>query len=501
MENNILELKSITKVFPGVTALDNVEFNLKYAEIHAIVGENGAGKSTLVKIITGVYGMTSGEIKYLGENIKWKNSMESQNKGISAIYQDPTIYPDLNVTENIFMGHQKISNVTRKINWRYLYKRTQELLNSLGVGDIINPKEIVRGLSIAERQIVEIAKALSMDSKILIMDEPTASLSQRESENLFNIIKKLKTDGKSVILISHKPEDIFTIADRVSVYRDGKYIGTKDVDKLNKEELISMIVGRKIEMLFPKVDVEIGEEVLRVEKLYKKGVFKDVTFSLHKGEILGIAGLVGSGRTEVVETIFGITNLDEGKVFIYGNEIKVRNPRRVMNLGLGFITENRALNGLILDMNIMENITLPILKEISNKGFIEYKKVLKIAEEQKVKLEIKSPNLYQLVKNLSGGNQQKVAIAKWLTSKPKILILDEPTKGIDVATKSAIHEIMSNLASQGMAIIMISSELPEILGMSDNIVIMHEGIVTGYLNRKEATQESIMNFALSSKTS
>ncbi len=351
--------------------------------------------------------------------------------------------------------------------------------------------------SIARKQMVEIARALSLNSKIIIMDEPTASLSLKEAESLFDIITKLKKDGKTIIIISHKPEDIFTIADRVSVYRDGNSIGTRNINEIDKNIMIKMMIGREIRSLYPKSKGTLGKEVLKVENLSKKGVFKDISFTLREGEILGLSGLVGSGRTEVMEAIFGKSDFNKGKIFLAGSEIKIKIPQDAISKGIGFVSENRTLDGLFLDFDVTENIIISIVKSISKYGFINKKINDDKSEKQVKKLDIKISNLRQIVKTLSGGNQQKVVIGRSLLSKLKILILDEPTKGIDVYTKTVIHELMRELTNQGLAIVMVSSELPEILGMSDNILVMHEGMATGYFSRAEANQEKVMHAALS----
>ena len=494
---NILEIKKVTKIFPGVKALDQVDFSVKYGEVHAIVGENGAGKSTLVKTITGVYKASSGEVYYDGKRVEWKNPLEAQRSGIAAIYQEPNVYPDLNVAENIFIMNQKINKFTRKIDWKYINRKTWELLDSLNVANIIKPKDIMNTFSIAQKQMVEIARALSLNSKVIIMDEPTSSLSLKEAESLFEIITKLKKDGTTIIIISHKPDDIFTIADRVSVYRDGNYIGTKNIDEIDRNEMIKMMIGREISTLYPEFKSMFGKEVLKVENLSKKGVFKDISFTLKEGEILGLAGLVGSGRTEVMEAIFGKNPAGQGKIFLYGREVKITTPQDAISMGMGFVSENRTLDGLFLDFDITENLIIGVLKDISKNGFINKRINDGKSEKQVEKLDIKISSLRQIVKTLSGGNQQKVVIGKCLLSELKILILDEPTKGIDVYTKTVIHKLMRELADQGLAIAMVSSELPEVLGMSDNILVMHEGIATGYFSRGEANQEKIMNAALS----
>ena len=495
MNDYILELKKITKEFPGVLALKDVDFNLKKGEVHGLVGENGAGKSTLVKIITGVLSPTRGIISYDGKDIKWSTPMEATKNGIAAIYQEPTIFPDLNVAENIFMGHQEYNKLSRKINRRSMQVMTNKLMKSLNPN--IKAKDKMRGLSLAERQLVEIAKALSMEAKIIIMDEPTSALSISESKELFSIIEDLKSKGTSIIFISHRLEDIFEVADRVTVLRDGNYIGTEDMKNVTGEGLIQMMVGRKVKNLFPKLEVEQGREVLRVENLSKKGDFRNVSFTLHEGEILGFYGLVGAGRTEVAKAIFGMAPADHGKIFIRGKEAKIKNPDEAISLGVSYVPENRDDEGVILDMDIISNITLPILQEFSNFGWLNNAAEVKTSKKYTEMLDVKASSLNQKVLNLSGGNKQKVALAKWLASESKILLFDEPTKGIDVGTKAAVHKFISELAAKGYGILMISSELPEIIGMSDNILIMHEGIMTDYISRAEANQETILASAIS----
>lgn len=490
----ILELRNITKQFPGVTALKDVDFQLRPGEVHALVGENGAGKSTLVKIITGVLQPTQGEIVYEGESVVWHDARDSIQRGIAAIYQDPAIFPDLNVAENIFMGHQPHHATTRKIYWRQLYLKTEELMQSLNVH--IRATDKIRGLSIAERQLVEIAKALSINAKIVIMDEPTSALSISESKELFRIIAELKRHGVSVIFISHRLEDIFQAADRVTALRDGTHVGTRNIGEVTLDGLVQMMVGREVKNLFPKVSVEQGREVLCVEHLSRKGEFRDVSFRVHEGEILGLYGLVGAGRTEVAKTIFGMTPPDRGTISIYGEPVTIRKPREAIARGIAYVPEDRDKEGIILNMAITSNITLPILQQFSKLGWLDNTGEQMTAEEYANMLDVKSAGVHQYVIGLSGGNKQKVSLAKWLASQAKILLFDEPTKGIDIGTKSSVHRFISELAAKGYAIVMISSELPEILGMSDNILVMHEGRIKGYFARKNATQEDILTTAL-----
>ena len=495
MSEYILELKNITKIFSGGAALDDVDFSLKYGEVHSIIGENGAGKSTLIKIITGVYFPTSGKIIYEGEDIVWSSPMESINSGIAAIYQEPAIFPDLNIAENIFMGHQSYNKYTRKISWRNLYKKTENLMKELNIN--LNPKQKIRSLSLAERQMVEIAKALSIKSKIIIMDEPTSALSISESEKLFEIIAQLKDSGVSVIFISHRIEDIFRVTDRLTVLRDGKCVGTKTIEEVTKDDLIQMMVGRKVDNLYPKLDAEIGEEILSTKNLSKKGAFKDVNFSLHKGEILGLYGLIGSGRTELAKAIFGMDPYDSGEVFLEGQKLNRLTPSQAIEKGIAYIPENRDEEGIILGMNLVSNISLPILSKISKLTWLDSEAEKELTNKFVDILEIKTSGIDQKVMNLSGGNKQKVSLAKWLATKTKIFIFDEPTKGIDVGAKASVHKFISELAVKGNGILMISSDLPEIIGMSDNILIMHEGLITGSFSRSEANQEKILEAALS----
>ena len=495
MENRILELKKITKEFPGVLALEDVDFDLKKGEVHALVGENGAGKSTLVKIITGVLTQTSGNIIYNGNNVAWGNPLDATRSGIAAIYQEPTIFPDLNVAENIFMGHQDYNSISRKIKWRSIYNKTNYLMKSLSPR--IKARDKIKGLSLAERQLVEIAKALSMETKIIVMDEPTSALSISESKELFSIIKDLKVKGTAIIFISHRLEDIFEIADRVTVLRDGNYIGTHNMVGVSNEKLIQMMIGREVKDLFPKVKAEKGKEVLRIEGLSKKGDFKDVSFTIHEGEILGFYGLVGAGRTEVAKAIFGMAPADRGKISIRGKEVNIKNPGQAINMGISYVPENRDDEGVILDMDIVSNITLPILQKFNHFGWLDHRSEIRTSKEYVEMLDVKASSLDMKVLNLSGGNKQKVVLAKWLASESKILLLDEPTKGIDVGSKAAVHRFISELAAKGYAILMISSELPEIIGMSDNVLIMHEGIVTNFISKDKADRETILTSAIS----
>ena len=493
MSESVLELRNITKIFPGVRALDKVQFTLKPGEIHALMGENGAGKSTFIKVITGVHQAEEGEMFLNGEKVRFKNTKDAQKAGIAAIYQHVTAYPHLTVAENIFMGHHK--KKFGVVQWNEMYAEADKYLAELNAD--FSSRTIMGNLSVAQQQMVEIAKALSMNARILIMDEPTAALTKRESEELYRITRKLRDEGVSIIFISHRFEDMYALASRVTVFRDAKYIGTYDVDAITNADLITAMVGREIKDLFPKPEIEIGEEILRVENLNRTGFFKDVSFAVHKGEILGLTGLVGARRTEVIQTIFGVEKLASGKIFLEGKEIKVKNPSDAISQGIGLLPENRQTEGLILDWGIGRNITLPELKSYVKQLFIQEKTERSTSRELAERVDTKAVTIFDKASSLSGGNQQKVVVAKALGSDFKVLILDEPTKGVDVGAKAAIYEIMGELAQQGYAIIMISSEMPEILGMCDRIVVMCEGRVTGELSREEATQEKILELAMS----
>jgi rhamnose transport system ATP-binding protein len=490
----ILKLESITKAFPGTLALDEVHFDLNPGEVHALLGENGAGKSTLIKIISGIYKPDSGRIFFDDRLVTIPNPQVAQQLGIAAIYQEPTVFPDLNVIENVFMGHQEYDRLTRRIKWKKMYEDTEALLKSLNVA--LNPKAKVRSLSVAEQQLVEIVKALSIKSRILIMDEPTSALTLHEVEELFDIIRRLKSSGTSIIYISHRLEEAFVIADRVTVLRDGQYIGTHQVSEVQVDELIRMMIGRTLSDMFPKKDVKKGEPVLRVEALTKEGRFRDISFELRKGEILGFAGLVGAGRTELARTLFGLENCDAGRIVIEGRQARLSSPSAALEQGIAYLPEDRQQQGLVLPMNITHNITLPILGQFTRAGWLDVKQETATAKKHADMLDIRAAGLWQKAMQLSGGNQQKVVLAKWLATNPKVLILDEPTKGIDVGAKAAVHRFMSDLVASGLGIIMISSELLEILGMSDRIIVMCEGRIAAEFDRKEATQEKILSAAV-----
>lgn len=492
MSEPILELHGISKFFPGVKALDNVHFDLKKGEVHALVGENGAGKSTFIKVISGAHHADEGEMLLDGNKVDFRNTRDAKDAGIATIYQQATVYPHLTVAENIFMGHELVKG--GRIRWNEMNKRANELLSDLGAD--FKATDEVEILSVAQQQMLEIAKALSLDARIIIMDEPTAALTMQESQLLYEITERLRDSGTSIIFISHRFEDIFRLASRATVFRDGKYIDTFNVDEITSDDLIQAMVGREISDLFPKVRSDIGEEVLRVENLSRTGYFHDVSFNVHQGEILGVTGLVGARRTEVMECIFGISRPSCGKIFVEGEEVQIKHPEDAMNLGIGLLSEDRQHHGLIVDWAIGDNITLPIISDLAVNGFLRQKEEDKLARDLAETLNVKTPSIFNLASSLSGGNQQKVVVAKLLASQLKIIILDEPTKGVDIGAKTQMYEIISNLANQGYAVIFVSSEMPEILSMSDRIMVMADGYVTAILDN-EATQEQILACCMS----
>ncbi|MCA0757842.1 sugar ABC transporter ATP-binding protein [Paenibacillus sp. N4] len=494
MAEYILELNGITKRFPGVKALDNVYFKLRPGEIHALMGENGAGKSTFIKVITGVHSPDGGEIFFDGKKVKFDNPTDAKKLGIAAIYQHVTCYPDLSVTENIFMGHEKIGKRTKRILWYDMHKEAERLLRELGAA--FSPKTLMGALSVAEQQIVEIAKALSTDAKVIIMDEPTAALSSRESEELYRIAERLRDKGTAIIFISHRFEDMYRLAGKVTVFRDSKYIGTWAVDEITNHDLIIAMVGREIHQLFPKKEAEIGEELLRVEGLGRTGYFADVSFSLKRGEIMGLTGLVGAGRSEVCQSIFGASPYDKGGIYLKGDKVNIRDPLEAMRLGIGYLPEDRQKQGLVLQWGIGRNITLSSLDKVSSKGALNAAKEAEIAKRLAEKVNVKANSIFDLASSLSGGNQQKVVFAKLLTADLDVLILDEPTKGVDVGAKSAIYEIISSLACQGYGILLVSSEMPEIIGMCDRVAVMREGRIHAFLDRQSISQEAILQASM-----
>lgn len=484
----VIQVQHVSKSFGGVHALEDVHFETFAGEVHAILGENGAGKSTLIKIITGVHQPDSGEVLLNGKPVRFASTREAQEQGIAAIYQEPSLFPDLDVAENIMVGRQPSSRFG--IDWKRMYKEAGDILRRLGLS--IDPRTKARELSVAQQQVVEIARALSINAKVLIMDEPTSSLTLGEVEELFGIVRQLREAGTAIVFISHRLEELFALADRVTILRDGTYVGTRPMSGVTTEEMIKMMVGRALGELFPKQTVEPGEVILEVEGLGREGTFSGVSFQLRKGEILGMSGLIGAGRTNVARALFGTEPATTGTIKLDGKRVTITGPDVAMSMGIGYVPEDRKEHGLVLKMSIADNITLPVLSRFSARGWLNQGKEKTAASDGSQKLSVKMSGVSQKAGELSGGNQQKVVLAKWLGTNPKVLILDEPTRGIDVGTKAAVHALMSNLAAQGLAILMISSELPEVLGMSDRILVMREGRLTGEFSRAEATQEKLM---------
>lgn len=491
---NILEMTGICKQFPGVIALNNVNLTVKAGEVLALMGENGAGKSTLIKILAGVNDKDRGQIIFNGKKVEISSPYHAHKIGISTIFQELNLLPNLSVAENIFMGDENRS-FGAFVDYQSTYQKAQQLMKQVGLS--CDPKTLVQNLPVSQRQMVEVAKALSLKAKLIIMDEPTSSLTEHETQLLFKIIRGLKSEGVSVIYISHRINEIFENADRVQVLRDGVNAGELERHEMSEESIIQMMVGRELKNIFAKTKVEIGSAIFSVQNLSTAGFLSDISFSLRRGEILGIAGLVGAGRTELIRAIFGLDPRTSGKIMIENQVVSIKSPGKAIRLGIAFVTEDRRGQGLVTGMSVRENSTLVTLKHIQKWGFIKNKDEHSIVNRFIQLLRIKTPSMETKVATLSGGNQQKVVLAKWLANQPKILILDEPTRGIDVGAKAEIHRIMSDLAGQGVAIIMISSELPEIMGMSDRILVMHEGRITGELNRDEATQEKILTLAIS----
>ncbi len=494
MSEYILELKNIYKNFGNVKALSNVNFQLKKGEVHALMGENGAGKSTFIKIITGVLHPDGGKIYLNGKEISPKNTSESQKMGIAAIYQHPTAFPDLSVTENIFMGKEILTKFGT-YNKREMNRLAREYIAPFS--DDIDVTKPMSSLGAAQQQLVEIAKALSQNAKILILDEPTASLTHYECEKLYNIVDKLREDGVSMIFITHKFEDMYRLASRITVLRDSEYIGTYNIDGISEDKLIQEMVGRKLDNLYPPKTAVHKEEALRIENLSKEGYFKDISFSVKKGEVLALTGLVGAGRTEVCQTVFGIMKPDSGKIFLENKEVKINSPSDALNSGIGLLPEDRLTQGLILELPIFKNVSAPVIEKFTEMGMISEKNEQNKAIELCKKIRLKAENIGAPPTFLSGGNQQKVVFAKLLNCDLKVLILDEPTKGIDVGAKNSVYEMINELAEKGYAIIMVSSEMPEVLGMADRIVVMKQGRVAAEFPIEEATQEKILAASLS----
>jgi rhamnose transport system ATP-binding protein len=492
----VFSAAAISKSFAGVQALKGVSFELLEGEVHALIGENGAGKSTLIKIMTGALAPDSGTLTLSGQLLTHHSPAHARALGIAVVYQQPALFPHLTVAENIALSLES-SGMWRKVDWKARNTRANRLLERAGAD--IRADRLVATLSMPEQQIVEIAKAIGADAKVLILDEPTASLTSREVESLFRVIKTLRGNGVGIIYISHRLEEITTIADRVTVLRDGQTIDTRQVTGVSRAELIHLMVGREISAIYPKRDVPIGEVVLETRALSSSEAgIRDVSLTVRRGEILGLAGLVGSGRTELAETLFGLTPADGGEILLRGEAVRIPSPAHAIALHIGYVPEDRRQHGAVLEMAIASNISLANLRAVSRRGMIDTASERRLARGYVEQLRVKTGSLYAETGSLSGGNQQKVALARWLAIRPSVLILDEPTQGVDVGSKSEIHRLMIDLAEQGVAIMMISSELPEILGMSDRIIVMHGGTVAGVLGREEATQARILSLALGS---
>jgi rhamnose transport system ATP-binding protein len=490
----LLKVSEVNKAFSGVQALRSASFELCAGEIHALIGENGAGKSTLIKIITGALAADSGLVELNGQSLAHNSPRKAKSLGISAIYQQPALFPELSVSENIALGTEKAGLLAR-VDWKQRTQRARELLARIGAQ--IDPNVDAGDLTMPQQQLVEIARSLGADAKVLILDEPTASLSEEDSQNLFRVLRQLRADGVGIIYISHRLEELTLIADRVTVLRDGRTIATRTMSETTRQELIALMVGRELSVVFPKKQVDLGQVVLELRDCgcTQTGI-SNVSFAVHAGEIVGVAGLVGAGRTELARTVFGLTPADEGEILLHGKRVDLRSPADAIACGIAYLPEDRRRHGIIPDMPVCANITLASLTALTRRGSFDLAGERKIAVEYTRRLGIKTSSIFAPVEVLSGGNQQKVALSRWLATKPSVLILDEPTQGVDVGAKAEIHALMTELAAQGLAIVMISSELPEILGMSDRIVVMHAGRVVKIVERREATQQKILGWAL-----
>ena len=485
----VLEVAGLTKSFPGVTALQDVSFDVRAGEVHALLGENGAGKSTLIKIVSGVYRPDAGTIRVDGSEVRFAGPQEAQAAGIATVYQELLLFPDLSVAENIFLGHAPRIR-WNGVDWTTMRRLAAKILASLEIHelDVAAP---VSSLSVANRQRVEIAKALSLNARVLILDEPTAALPEADVERLFVIVRNLRARGVGVVYISHRMAEIFILADRVTVLRDGAFVATKPVAETTEPELIAMMVGRTIDRLFPKLATKIGPPVLEVRDLVSPPVVRGVSLTVHAGEIVGLAGLIGSGRSEVAQTVFGMTPASGGEIRISGKSVHIASAGEAKRHGIAYVPEDRGSQGVIRPMTLRENVSLAVLRRIAGRGFISRAEEERLATDTIARFAIRARGPEQIVGKLSGGNQQKVVLGKWLATRPKLLIMDEPTRGIDVGAKAEIHKLMSELAAQGLAVLMISSELPEILGMSDRILVMREGRIAAEFARGQADQETI----------
>lgn len=491
-----IEMHNIHKAFGKNTVLSGVSFDLVTGEVHALMGENGAGKSTLMNLLTGLYSLDQGTIQIDGKETAFKNPEEAEQHGIAFIHQELNIWPDMTVLENLFIG-KEIYTKFGLLDTKKMKVLAQSQLDRLSVN--LSLDQEAGSCSVGQKQMIEIAKALMTDAKVIIMDEPTAALTDREIEKLFQVIESLKKEGVSIVYISHRMEEIFAICDRITIMRDGKTVDTKAIPETNFHEVVKKMVGRELTDRYPERLPSLGDIVLEVKQATRKGQFHDISFSVKAGEIVGVAGLMGAGRTEMMRSLFGLDPLDQGEIWVHGKKAVIKKPSDAVKLGIGFITEDRKDEGLMLDASIRENIGLPNLESFSPKGLIDKKNEQDFVDLLIKRLTIKTASSEISARSLSGGNQQKVVIAKWIGIQPKVLILDEPTRGVDVGAKREIYQLMNELTDRGVAILMVSSELPEILGMSDRVLVIHEGTISGELNKSDATQERIMTLATGGK--
>ncbi len=488
----ILKVDHITVQFPGVKALDNVQLHIRKGTVHALMGENGAGKSTLMKCLIGInHPEEGGTIVFKGKNLHLANPHDALKNGIAMIHQELSPIPEMTVAENIYLGRETMRGPFT--DHRADIVRTEQLLKRLNIP--VKATEKMKNLSMANTQMIEIAKAISYNADLVIMDEPTSAITEVEVQHLFRMISDMKSQGISIIYITHKMDEIFAIADDITVLRDGQFITTKSASELNKDSLINLMVGRELSNVFQKQKAEIGETLLSIRNFTRKKEFQNVSFDVHRGEIVGMAGLMGAGRSELMMSLFGVTKRESGEVWLNGEKVEIKSPKDAIRHKIAFLTEDRKLTGLYLILSVQENITMASIDQFTSHGMLQHEKIREVCESEVQKFNIRTPSISQRVELLSGGNQQKVLLSRWMLNDPDILILDEPTRGIDIGAKSEIYKLMSDLAQQGKAIIMISSELPEIIGMSDRVVVMHEGKVTGILDAKDATQERLLSYA------
>ena len=488
----LLRMEGISKSFPGVHALEDVHLNVKAGTVHSLMGENGAGKSTLMKVLIGMYDPDAGTIRFGGEPVEISDTATGLRLGISMIHQELSPVPEMEVHENIYLGREPLNRIGL-IDKRRQVAQTRELLAKWEID--INPRRVMKNLSVAQTQMVEIAKAISYDARLIIMDEPTSAITEREVDHLHRMIRSLRASGVAIIYITHKMDEVFKISDYVTVFRDGKHVSTLPAADLDRQKLIALMVGRELTHMFPKEHAEIGDVVMSVRGLTRKGKVQDITFDIRRGEILGLAGLMGAGRTEVLEGIFGVAKIDAGEILIHGKEVRIREPADAIQHGLGLLTEDRKFTGIMGVLSVRDNMTIANLQRFSPGGVLHKREMERACHFQRKALAIRTPSLSQRIMNLSGGNQQKVLVSRWLMMLPDILMIDEPTRGIDVGAKSEIHRLMSGLAKEGKAILMVSSELPEILGMSDRVLVMAGGRITAEFSRADVTQEKVLEAA------